>query len=203
MWDFYGGRPGGSFLVFSAWPTPDLRELDFGRIGHPPLMFRSPGPVPRRTDRRLRDPAGHRRRDRPRLGGRAGARLSRARHCSRSSPAASSPPAPWPHHAGGTGWATWPGEAVGTASAFVGDHHVDVEFISTLESARGRGIGRALTATATRRRAGPCRRCSSRAIPAARSTSDSDTFRCCGSRSGPATADPRLPRPSTREVSAP
>ena len=29
------------------------------------------------------------------------------------------------------------------------DHHIDVEFISTRESARGRGIGRALTATAT------------------------------------------------------
>jgi GNAT superfamily N-acetyltransferase len=49
-------------------------------------------------------------------------------------------------------WRHWvgylAGEAVGTASALVGDHHVDVEFISTLESARGRGIGRALTAVA-------------------------------------------------------
>ena len=45
MQAFYRGRPGGSFLVFSAWPTPDLRPFDFGRVGHPPLMFRPAAPV--------------------------------------------------------------------------------------------------------------------------------------------------------------
>ena len=50
-------------------------------------------------------------------------------------------------------WRHWVGylrgTPVATASAIVGDHHVDVEFISTHESARGTGVGRALTAAAT------------------------------------------------------
>ena len=50
-------------------------------------------------------------------------------------------------------WLHWVGYVDGspmaTASAYVGDHHVDVEFISTLPEARGRGIGRTMTATAT------------------------------------------------------
>ncbi len=41
------------------------------------------------------------------------------------------------------------GEPVGTASVYVGDHHLEVEYISTMLAARGRGMGRALTATAT------------------------------------------------------
>ncbi|MDQ4097928.1 MAG: hypothetical protein M3144_08695, partial [Actinomycetota bacterium] len=45
MHGFYGERAGGSFLLFSAWPTPDLIALDFGRIGHPPLMLRLPAPL--------------------------------------------------------------------------------------------------------------------------------------------------------------
>ncbi len=45
MHAFYGGRPGGSFVVFSAWPTIDLTGHDFGRVGHPPLMLRTAGPV--------------------------------------------------------------------------------------------------------------------------------------------------------------
>ena len=51
-------------------------------------------------------------------------------------------------------WQHWvaylDGDPVGTASAWVADHHVHVEFISTLPTARGRGIGAALTLTATR-----------------------------------------------------
>ena len=50
-------------------------------------------------------------------------------------------------------WQHWvgylDGAPVATASAIVGDHHVDVEFISTLPEVRGRGIGRAATAVAT------------------------------------------------------
>jgi hypothetical protein len=43
--DFYAGHDGGPYLLFSAWPTPDLTAHDFGRVGHPPLMYRPVGPV--------------------------------------------------------------------------------------------------------------------------------------------------------------
>ena len=50
-------------------------------------------------------------------------------------------------------WQHWvgylDGAPVATASAVVNDHHVDVEFISTLPEVRGRGIGRAATVVAT------------------------------------------------------
>jgi GNAT superfamily N-acetyltransferase len=149
MWDFYSGRPGGSFLVFSAWPTPDLRELDFGRVGHPPLMFRSPGPVQHEPieDFEIRPVTDS----------------ATARDWEEALVHGYPEPALQPFEPGcflperavaAPGWRHWlgylAGEPVGTASAFVGEHHVDVEFISTLQSVRGRGIGRALTATATR-----------------------------------------------------
>lgn len=40
--DFYVGSPGGPALLFSSWPTPDLADDGFARVGHPPLMFRPP-----------------------------------------------------------------------------------------------------------------------------------------------------------------
>lgn len=42
--DFYDAAPGGPYMVFSPWPTPDLRDAGLLRVGHPPLMFRPPGP---------------------------------------------------------------------------------------------------------------------------------------------------------------
>ncbi len=41
------------------------------------------------------------------------------------------------------------GQPVATASAYLNVGHVHVEYVSTVESARGRGIGRAITAVAT------------------------------------------------------
>ena len=40
-------------------------------------------------------------------------------------------------------------EPVATGSGYVDEHHVHVEFISTLETCRGRGVGYAITAAAT------------------------------------------------------
>ena len=41
----FEGHPGGGFLLFSAWPTPDLRHDGLTRFGHPPLMLRPPAPL--------------------------------------------------------------------------------------------------------------------------------------------------------------
>ena len=46
---FYAEQPGGEFMTFSGWSTPDLRAHDFGAIGHPPLMFRAPAPLESRA----------------------------------------------------------------------------------------------------------------------------------------------------------
>lgn len=36
---FYAGRSGGPYLIFSPWPTGDLREHGLVPVGHPPLML--------------------------------------------------------------------------------------------------------------------------------------------------------------------
>jgi GNAT superfamily N-acetyltransferase len=147
MHAFYGGRTGGSFLVFSAWPTPDLRDFDFGRVGHPPLMFRPSGPVHEEPIddfeiRRVADAASARDWEDVLVHGYPEPALQPFEAgCFLPERALAAPR--WRHWVGYLS-----GEPVGTASAIVGDRHVDVEFISTLEPARGRGIGRALTTTA-------------------------------------------------------
>lgn len=40
---FYGEGPGGPFLVFSPWTTPDWRPAGLAPVGHPPLMLRPAG----------------------------------------------------------------------------------------------------------------------------------------------------------------
>lgn len=43
---FYGSRDGGPYIVFSPWPTPDLRPSGFHLVGHPPLMLRPAAALP-------------------------------------------------------------------------------------------------------------------------------------------------------------
>lgn len=48
------------------------------------------------------------------------------------------------HALAAPGWRHWVGyldsQAVATASVYVGEHHVDIEYVSTREHARGRGM---------------------------------------------------------------
>ncbi|HEY5873767.1 MAG TPA: GNAT family N-acetyltransferase [Ilumatobacteraceae bacterium] len=148
MHEFYDARAGGPFMVFSAWPTPDLRSAGFGRIGHPPLMFRPAGAInDTGVDGLEITPVTD---------------ADTARDWEHTLVHAYPEPALQPFEAGcflperalaAPRWRHWVGylrgAPVATASAIVGDHHVDVEFISTHESARGIGVGRALTAAAT------------------------------------------------------
>jgi len=148
MQQFFGGHPGGPFLVFSGWPTRDLRSLGFGQIGHPPMMRRPPRPlaVPpvegfeiRRVDD---DDTAH---DWERV-------LIEAYPvpelqpyspgCFLSGNAVSAPG--WHYFVG-----YLDGEAVATAGSFVDERHVRIEFISTQDACRGRGIGNAITCAAT------------------------------------------------------
>lgn len=44
---FFADAPGGRFLLFSSFPTPDLSSSGLTLAGHPPVMVRPPAPVPR------------------------------------------------------------------------------------------------------------------------------------------------------------
>lgn len=145
---FFDGAPGGGYLVFSAWPTPDMRPHGFGQVGHPPLMVRPPGPL---ADEPVEGLEVRRVTD-------EGTALDWERTFVDGYPE----PDLQPHQPGcllpvealtARGWHHWvgylDGDPVATSSAFVGDHHVDVEFVATRAEARGRGVGRALTAIAS------------------------------------------------------
>lgn len=145
---FYSERAGGDYLVFSAWPTADLSGAGFGPVGHPPLMLRAAGPLAVDPVNGLEIRA---------VTGEAAAREWESTLVS-GFPLAELQPyragcVLGPGVPGAEGWRHWvgylDGEPVATASAYVTSTHVDVEFVATLAAARGRGIGRALTATAT------------------------------------------------------
>jgi hypothetical protein len=148
MHQFYADQPGGSFLVFSGWPTPDIHALGFGAIGHPPLMLRPPAPTLAPL------PEGFE--IHPVIDSRTAAQFERVMVLGYPVPELD------PDVAGGIigvtptkapHWRHFVGyihdEPVATGSAFVDERHVHVEFISALETTRGRGIGAAITAAAT------------------------------------------------------
>lgn len=148
MASFYAERAGGPFLVFSAWPTADLTALGFGLVGHPPLMLRPPAPVTAAAVdgveiRPVEDADSAPDWEWAFVHGFPIAELQPFR------PSCILPPGAlaaerWRH------WVAYAdGRPVGTASAYLADRHLQVEYIATVEAARRRGIGRALTATAT------------------------------------------------------
>lgn len=146
---FYGGRPGGDYLVFSPWPTPDLRPAGLTLAGHPPLMLRAPAPLaapaPEGVEvRAVRDEAGAADWERTLVDGFPLTELQPCRAGCVLPPVALEAP----------GWRHWVAylddRPVACASAHVvPGRHVDVEFVATVAAARGRGIGGAVTAAAT------------------------------------------------------
>lgn len=141
---FYASGSGNAALLFSAWPTPDLRGRGWELVGHPPLMLRPPGgavpPAPAGLEvERAAGPQdlaafeatlveGYPLEEllppRPgRLYRQDGAALGRLR--------------------------CWVGRVAGrpvsVSAAWVADGLVDVVWVATLPAARGRGYGEALT----------------------------------------------------------
>jgi hypothetical protein len=148
MHQFFAGEPGGPFIVFAAWPTPDLQPHDFGRIGHPPVMLRPAAPlevpsIPGFSIRRVDDAAGARDWEFVMVHGYPVPELQPFE-----------PGRFLPEHAlSAPGWHHYVGylddAPVATGSAFLHADHVHIEFISAVMQARGRGIGYAITAAAT------------------------------------------------------
>jgi GNAT superfamily N-acetyltransferase len=144
---FFCQREGGPWLLWSAWPTPDLRDLGYVLWGHPPIMVRPAGGSAPPLPAGLRiveatDEAALREVERtivlayPMLG-----LEDRLPNCL------------FPPGLLGGRMRFWLGvvgdEPVGCAGATLGDRSTHVSFIATQPRHRGKGYGAALTWTAT------------------------------------------------------
>lgn len=144
---FYGTTPAVPFLLDSAWPTPDLRGHGFVLMGHPPLMVRPadtpppPGP-PELTIRRVDDDETSRDYEHALIYGYPAPQLQPANDLQFLLPGTLDTPG-WHHFVGYVD-----GRPVTAGSAYVGEQLVRVDNIATLEEARGRGYGNAITAAA-------------------------------------------------------
>jgi hypothetical protein len=140
---------GSPLSIWSMWPTGDLRHLRLTLSGHPPLMARLPGPRPLSA---TSEPDG--------LDVAEVADDEDLRVFGRVAAAgfgmgdgADDTPSPFDRRMLDTGWRGWlarlDGEPVATAAGRTA-HGVNlVEIVATLERARGRGIGAAVTWAAT------------------------------------------------------
>jgi hypothetical protein len=144
---FFSGHAGGSSLLWTGYPTPDLGPLGSNFWGEPPLMVRTPGVAPPTV------PDGH--------------RIEEARDArvlaDFEQTLVNGYPAPWlqPFRAGqsfdervlGGPWRFWVGylhdQPVSCSAAFVDDEVVGVFMVATLPNVRGHGCGGALTWAAT------------------------------------------------------
>jgi len=139
---FFSGSRGGGYEVWSIWPDLDLAPFGF-LAGSAPCMVREPGGEPSRAPRELEivevdDDAGMR----------EVWAVADAVFCEHLAPE----PA-WDARILAEDYRVWLGRAdgrpVATATAFVGHGFVGVYAVATLEVARGRGYGEAVTWAAT------------------------------------------------------
>ena len=145
----FAQRPGGAYLLYSAYPTPDLRQHGLQPVGHPPCMVRVPDvagprpPVPHGLDVHRVDSA------------------DQLADFERTLVEAYPIPDLMPWRPGvfmgeplldDPRWHIFVGHAEGTAvataAAYVSEHVVDVTLVTCRTEARGRGFGRAVTQAA-------------------------------------------------------
>jgi GNAT superfamily N-acetyltransferase len=142
---FFGAGPGGRFVWYSAWPTPDLRGHGFELAGHPPFMVRSPGGGARAEPPGLRIEEVD--------DERAIAAFDRVATLGFPLPELGDGPALGPGALAVDGFRLWVGydgdEPVTAASAHVGRDLQHVEFVATRPEWRGHGYGEAVTWRAT------------------------------------------------------
>jgi hypothetical protein len=145
----FARREGGAYLLYSAFPTPDLRQHGLQPVGHPPCMVR----VPEVSAARRPPPDGLEVRRVE-----TGAELA---DFERTLVEAYPIPDLMPWRSGtfmgeallnDPRWHIFVGyaqdEAMATAAAYVSDHAVDVTLVTCRTGARGRGFGRAVTQAA-------------------------------------------------------
>lgn len=140
---FYAARGGMPYVVWSPFPTPDLRARGLTLCGHPPFMFRAAGggapALPEGLEVvEVRDDAGH-----------ADFWRSCAAYYPMEGAGAGAMAAYSDTRVDSMGWRLWLGRAggdvVATAASWVDAGVNQVEMVTTAPDARGRGIGAALT----------------------------------------------------------
>ena len=138
--------PQVSYLLISAWPTPDLRPYGLALLGHPPLMVRFPGPRPASPA-----PKSKCERSRTRTGSRSPSGSSpRGTRCRSWAAKAGRPVGPTLPQLATRVWLAWlDGVPVAMAAAHRHAGVTLVEYVATLPSVRGRGAGAAVTWAAT------------------------------------------------------
>jgi GNAT superfamily N-acetyltransferase len=144
---FYDSGSDTAFLLDSAWPTPDLRPVGFELMGHPPLMVRPAGepfpqPPPELRIVRVDDERTAYDYEHTLIYGYPAPPLQPMHEVTIMTPGA----------LGAAGWQHFVGyvddQPVAAGSGYAGERLVRVDNIATMEAARGRGYGFALTAVA-------------------------------------------------------
>jgi hypothetical protein len=145
--DFAAEHPGTPMLAFSPYSTADLSSRGHSPVGHPPLMVRMPGgPAPRPpTGVTIEEVADEH----------VLTEWERVLIEGYPTPSLADLPAPAAFSAEllGGGWRFWlardaDGDPLATAGAMTAAGVQVVSFVATLPTARSRGIGAAITATA-------------------------------------------------------
>ena len=145
----YGGGEGGAFVIFSAFPTPDLRNRGLGAVGHPPLMVRPP------ADHSIPHRPAHLHIERVKT-------AEQLAHFEQTIVEGFPVEELLPWQSGSfvpsglldeEAWHLFigydEGKPVATAAAFVSDQVVDVTWVACQEASRRQGFGEAMTWAAT------------------------------------------------------
>jgi hypothetical protein len=140
---FFGEGEGAGWILWSAWPTPDLAPLGYTAIGEPPFMVRPPGqePIPVPGELRIEEATDDE----------ALAAFERAFVEGYPLPALQPDGAGRLYRKGSLGGPLrfWLGyldrRAVTVAASCESDGVVGIYAVATLSEARGRGYGAAIT----------------------------------------------------------
>ena len=140
---FYREQPGGPWMLWSAWPSPDLAPYGMKLAGYPPLMVRLPAPLSAQTDLRIveaHDEIDLRDFDEAMIHGYPIPELAFPIDRITDERVLGGPMRYFVGYQDDL--------PVGCAAAYVGEREVGVYMVATLPEERGKGYGAALTAAA-------------------------------------------------------
>ena len=140
---FYARQPGGPWMLWSAWPSPDLAPYGMKLAGYPPLMVRLPAPFSAQTDLRIveaRDELALRDFDEAMIHGYPIPELAFPIDRITDERALGGPMRYFVGYEDD--------RPVACAAAYVGERENGVYMVATLPEERGKGYGAALTAAA-------------------------------------------------------
>ena len=140
---FYAQDDGGPWMLWSAWPTPDLAPYGMRLAGYPPLMARLPAPFSIMTDLRIieaHDEAGLRDFDEAMIHGYPIPELAFPADRITDERVLGGPMRYFVGY--------HEDRPVACATTCLGDREVGVYMVATLPDARGKGYGAAITSAA-------------------------------------------------------